>query len=924
MLRARQILKDPNAGIDEIYKLVAELKAYKPETKEQLRMARKLQEIADVRLARDILRSGTATDQEKHDLAMRLKDKNQFGLARKLLLRIDWCKIADPQRRRKIGQRLSLCTYKDPDLPPDARLERALKILGSIEDLKATTDQETLGQAGAIYKRMWEVDAQKQTLERALTYYRRGYKAKTAEDEDYDTGWTGINTAFVLDLLADQEEKEAKEAGAASESAKARRKEAREIREALIKTLTDLSDKPGKEGLKKDYWFQVTIAQAYFGLGRYEEALPALLEAAAAKDVPEWQQESTIRQLALLAQLRPETPDTGLADASSGAREVLSLFLKEIGDSSGAGLESAAYGKIGLALSGGGFRASLFHIGVLARLAELGVLHRVEVFSCVSGGSIIGAHYYLEVRKLLQEKTDREIKDNNYLDYVEIVERIAKDFLEGVQRNIRTRVAAELTTNLKMIFYPNYSRTKRAGELYERELYARVPDGNGTNPRYMTDLFITPKGAPENFKPKYDNWRRLAKVPDLILNATSLNTGHNWQFTASWMGEPPAGIDSEIDGNYRLRRVYHGDVTNVYRTKKKIRLGDAVGASACVPALFEPIALPKLYGEVDGKSKEVIVRLVDGGVHDNQGIVSLLEQGCTQIIVSDASGQMDALDDPSAGLLSVPTRSNSILMARVREAQYHELVARHRSSLLKGLVFVHLKKDLSEKPMDWIDCNDRYDASEDARSVSTQGDLTSYKVKKDIQALLAATRTDLDSFSDTEAFALMMSGYAMIEEADMSSFPLAPVTRRKWAFLALRDAMKGEKGYTELKKRLKVSHMRGFKIWKLNVWLQILAWALIAGAVGGAGWLLWDWSKSKEAVALVIPVALLLLMVVSAVLLRIIGPPVQRFAHWRKSPSELGIGVAMLALCLVARIHLWIFDWFFLKNGRIENITSKG
>ena len=42
-------------------------------------------------------------------------------------------------------------------------------------------------------------------------------------------------------------------------------------------------------------------------------------------------------------------------------------------------------GKVGLALSGGGFRASLFHIGVLARLAECNVLRRVEVLSCVSG-----------------------------------------------------------------------------------------------------------------------------------------------------------------------------------------------------------------------------------------------------------------------------------------------------------------------------------------------------------------------------------------------------------------------------------------------------------------------------------------------------------------------------------------------------------
>jgi len=58
-------------------------------------------------------------------------------------------------------------------------------------------------------------------------------------------------------------------------------------------------------------------------------------------------------------------------------------------------------GKVGLALPGGEFRASFFHIGVLARLAELDFLRHVEVLSCVSGGSIVGAQYYLELRNLL-------------------------------------------------------------------------------------------------------------------------------------------------------------------------------------------------------------------------------------------------------------------------------------------------------------------------------------------------------------------------------------------------------------------------------------------------------------------------------------------------------------------------------------------
>jgi len=88
------------------------------------------------------------------------------------------------------------------------------------------------------------------------------------------------------------------------------------------------------------------------------------------------------------------------------AAKVLDAFL-DFGSRAGKARSSA---KFGLALSGGGFRASLFHIGVLAKLAELDVLRRVEVLSCVSGGSIIGAHYYLQLRETLEttelEKTE--------------------------------------------------------------------------------------------------------------------------------------------------------------------------------------------------------------------------------------------------------------------------------------------------------------------------------------------------------------------------------------------------------------------------------------------------------------------------------------------------------------------------------------
>src|SRR4051794_34114719 len=44
-----------------------------------------------------------------------------------------------------------------------------------------------------------------------------------------------------------------------------------------------------------------------------------------------------------------------------------------------------------LCLSGGGYRAALFHLGVIRRLNELGTLGHVETISAVSGGSILAA-----------------------------------------------------------------------------------------------------------------------------------------------------------------------------------------------------------------------------------------------------------------------------------------------------------------------------------------------------------------------------------------------------------------------------------------------------------------------------------------------------------------------------------------------------
>ena len=861
-------------------------------------------------LAREILRGKEASLVDILSLAKQLQETKAFGYARRLLARarLEPDPEAGPEMTLLLAQQHAISTYKDPDLPADARLERALDILRQVENLQQTTNQETLGIAGAIHKRKWEVDSRKQHLERALDYYLRGYGQGVTKD----FGYTGINAAQVLDLLADQEALEARQAGEESQSATRRQQQAREIRETIVREVEPLADVAGNEKLMNDFWFLATIAEAYFGLRRYEEAKIWLQRASEVEGLVTWQYEATARQLARLATLGPEGDTAAVAIETTPAWKALEVFLK----GNTAAVRTAFAGKVGLALSGGGFRASLFHIGVLARLAELDMLRHVEVLSCVSGGSIIGAHYYLEVRKLLEDKADLDITRE---DYIEIVKRVERDFLAGVQRNVRVRVVGHLPTNLKMMFWPNYSRTLRVGELYESEIFSRVKDGGENQNRWLNNLYIHPKGEPPEFAPKYDNWVRSAKVPILVLNATALNTGNNWQFTASWMGEPTIATDDQIDGNYRLRRMYYADAPEGH---KQIRLGHAVAASSCVPGLFEPLVLDHLY-------PDKVVRLVDGGVHDNQGVGSLIEQDCSVLLVSDASGQMTTIDDPSASLLGVPLRSNTILMARVREAEYSDLVARRKSSLLRGLMFIHLKKDLQAPPVDWIDCEDPFDEFTRAEyydlSDPNSLELTRYGILKKAQLRLSAIRTDLDSFSDAEAFALMTSAYRMTEfefSHSIKGFPVPKAAPEAWRFLELEKPLKQVSGvkaeHETLMYLLEVARNTAFKIWRISRVLRAASVLLGIVAFIGLVYACWRWWSVS-----LLTVGWIATFLATVAATALVGKTVIGIVRFRETMVRIAIGASLALLgWLVAGIHLLVFDRWFLRRGRISAIKQ--
>jgi predicted acylesterase/phospholipase RssA len=848
--------------------------------------------------AKTALRTDALSAQELLALAKRLKGRTLFDFACRVLALARTKPTNSTQLRDTLAQQHALCTYKNPDAPLVDRLDEALGYLEEVIDLRGTTDQESLGIAGAIFKRKWQADGDKEHLETALEYYRRGFDQGPRKDY----GYTGVNAACVLDLLSGIEIRQAVRTGGTASQAAVREAEAHAIRARIVEDLLSVrAENPS--AFDGQWWWVVTLAEAYFGLKEFKEAGAWLDKARLIPDVPPWEFDSTAQQLAILARLQtkreearyttghrrdPHFDPQGYKD--SDAWRLLEKFLAVPSSV----IQSAALGKVGLALSGGGFRASLFHIGVLAALAEHDLLRHVQVLSCVSGGSILGAYYYLELKNLLERTADQDVKPEHY---VELIRAVEASFLAGVQQNVRMRVFGNLVDNWRMFFSRNYSRTHKIGELYEKHLYSRIkpepPDGkrfvDGAN-----GLRIRPAGVTDEFHPRLNNWRRQAKVPELVVNASTLNSGHQWQFTGSFMGEPPSVINTKVDGNYRLRRLHYDQAPDPHN---HVRLGHAVGASSCVPGLFEPLQFRGLF-------PGVAVTLVDGGVHDNQGILSLLEQDCDHLIISDASGQMGEDDSPQVGPLSVLYRSDSVFQARMRDLAYRDLTSRIRGGVVTA-TYMHLKQGLDVTAKDWLHCDDPKE-----KPPSTAAAFTAYDVRKDVQRRLADIRTDLDSFSDAEAHALMTSGYKMtVHNLKEKGFDAARKPEN-WDFLYIQDAM--TRGEPRLMQILEHSGSIAFKVWGLLKPLRVIGYAAMVIAFIAAAFVAWN----TQHVPLLTVGGVLTTAIVFA-LTAALGPAIGRVLNapgwWKRATFGVAVGLFGWAVTLV---HLTWFDRWYLSYGR--------
>lgn len=880
--------------------------------------------------AREILRGERQLGaNEIMTLCLELEAKDLFSYATELLLikmRLDETlkKSTSPEDHQTLAKYI----YKDHSLPSSTKFDRAITELEVHCNLLTTDNCETLGMAGSIYKNRWLHDHQYMNLELSRAYYKRGltswegYNAKTNTSlYCNDDGYAAINFAYINELMAINR---LEETGRKLNDFAPIDSLLEESKQTRLYVLDALRACEIHEQSLPSFWKLVTIAEAFFGLCDYANATKFIQYSILRKkhDLAErreqgtlaWQLRAFHRQLSSIAYLHhflttwtaSSNHSSAIINAISTAvdnrlmNECLSLLADPANEKEkmNAPIHERQQGKVGLSLSGGGFRAAMYHIGVLAALAEQDILKDVEVISCVSGGSIIGTFYYLKLKLCLESQPDGTI------NYIEIIREIEKEFVAGVQTNLRMQVFSSFAANLKMITSDNYSRTHRLGELYERHLFKKI-SGSDAAIR-MEDLIIKPFQDPD-FSLATDNWKRRNKIPQLILNATTVNTGHNWQFTASWMGEPPGNILQHIDMKPRLRRMYYRDAPGDY---KNFRLGHAVAASSCVPFLFEPMPMPNLYQHED--STPLYVQLIDGGLHDNQGIAALIEQECKTFIISDASGQMSLQSNNTTSELSVFYRADTILQERLREIQFQDINERHSSAQINTLTSVHLKSELHQKPISWIHCQDT------ARKLLEVNDnydqLTGYGILRESQKLLSEIRTDLDSFNDVESYSLMYSGYAQTTLKLRANNQFRFTRTKDWKFLAIRPFLSDKEKSEQILKILKTSSKIPTKILHVSNTVKAFTALLLISAL-----ILFTMYGIKHRSDIIISLGISDLLFTGAVIVvGFIADFLARLINYRSYIRKKIILVAICTISFVAtNFYLLILNPVYNRAGKI-------
>jgi predicted acylesterase/phospholipase RssA len=236
----------------------------------------------------------------------------------------------------------------------------------------------------------------------------------------------------------------------------------------------------------------------------------------------------------------------------------------------------APLGAIALSLSGGGYRAAGFHLGVLDMLNRLDLLNDVSALSTVSGGTFTGMRY------ALAQKTGEAFPD--------FFERFRRD-LRSV--NVVNLALAKLTASPPSIPSCRWDVITACAQVYDEKFFA--------GRRF--EVFWEDPPMP---------------LTDLTFNATEFRNAIAFRFQTRKNG---------LIGN--------GKVFISPAQARQIRLADIAAASSCFPGGFEPLNFPDDFAwpdtpEGNATLKELQAKewaplpLMDGGVYDNQGMGSLI------------------------------------------------------------------------------------------------------------------------------------------------------------------------------------------------------------------------------------------------------------------------------------------------------------
>lgn len=196
--------------------------------------------------------------------------------------------------------------------------------------------------------------------------------------------------------------------------------------------------------------------------------------------------------------------------------------------------------KLGLALSGGGLRAAFFHVGVLETLADLDRLRRVEIISAVSGGSIVAVMYALRLKQELAKKGGTLDKQG----YVDVVKDIRERLQTGAKKNLRTRLFINPWALLP-IMLGKQSLAGRMGWLFERHFFSPLLNGTHGTHIPLSELLTHQQEALDGGIERHNTHQRSKQdgtsTARVFLNATCLNSGWSYLFTANEVGDAGYG-----------------------------------------------------------------------------------------------------------------------------------------------------------------------------------------------------------------------------------------------------------------------------------------------------------------------------------------------------------------------------------------------